>query len=147
MRDELAKLACELGIASDILFLGMIGDSRQLLDALDVFVFPSLMEGLGVALLEAMACGLPVVASRVGGIVESVEDNRSGCLLPPRDPASIAKAIAALENDPARRLQLGNAAKIRVVENFSMDAMTTRTIDLYQACLKRRVQNSEKDQD
>ncbi|HTY56928.1 MAG TPA: glycosyltransferase, partial [Candidatus Binataceae bacterium] len=67
MRDELAELARKLGIASDILFLGMIGDSRQLLDALDVFVFPSLKEGLGVAMLEAMACGLPVVASRAGG--------------------------------------------------------------------------------
>ena len=74
MRDELAKLARESGIASDTLFLGMIGDSRQLLDALDVFVFPSLKEGLGVALLEAMACGLPVVASRAGGVVDIVED-------------------------------------------------------------------------
>jgi glycosyltransferase involved in cell wall biosynthesis len=147
MRDELEKLARELGIVRDILFLGMIGDSRQLLDALDVFVFPSLKEGLGVAVLEAMACGLPVAATRVGGIVDIVEDDRTGLLLPPRDPASICNAVAALENDQARRLQLGNAAKARVAENFSMDAMTRKTIDLYQACLDRRARNAKKDRD
>jgi glycosyltransferase involved in cell wall biosynthesis len=146
MRDELTQLARELGIANDILFLGMLGDSRQLLDALDVFVFPSLKEGLGVALLEAMACGLPVVASRVGGIVDIVEDGRTGSLLPPRDPASIAEAVAALE-DKGRRLQLGNAARVRVAENFSMDAMTSKTVDLYQTCLDRRARNAKKDQD
>ena len=147
MRDELAQLARELGVVSDVLFLGMIGDSRQLLDALDVFVFPSLKEGLGVALLEAMACGLPVVASRAGGIVDILEDDRTGLLMAPRDSASLANAIAALENDAARRLRLGDTAKVRVAENFSMDAMTARTIDLYQACLTRQVRNAEEDHD
>ena len=138
MRDELARLAQELSIAGDVLFLGMIGDSRQLLDALDVFVFPSIMEGLGVALLEAMACGLPVVATGAGGVVDIVEDNRSGLLVAPRDSASIANAIEALAGDSTRRSQLGSAARVRVSEDFSMDAMTTKTIDLYRACLMRR---------
>jgi glycosyltransferase involved in cell wall biosynthesis len=113
----------------------MIGDSRQLLDALDVFVFPSLKEGLGVALLEAMACGLPVVATRAGGVVDIVEDNRSGLLVSARDPASIANAVASLANDATTRAQLGSAARTRVSENFSMDAMTKKTIDLYRDCL------------
>lgn len=143
MRDELAKLAKELGIASDTLFLGMIGDSRQLLDALDVFVFPSLEEGLGVALLEAMACGLPVVATRAGGVVDIVEDNRSGLLVSPRDPVSLANAIASLANDATRRSQLGGAARMRVSENFSMDAMTKKTIDLYRTCLARQTPSPE----
>jgi glycosyltransferase involved in cell wall biosynthesis len=143
MRKELANLAEELGIARDILFLGMVGDSRQLLVALDVFVFPSIKEGLGVALLEAMACGLPVIATRAGGIIEVVEDQLSGLLVSPRDAASIADAIASLASDAARRSQLGAAAGVRVSENFSMDAMTRKTIDLYRACLVGRAPNPE----
>ena len=138
MRDELARFALESGFGSDILFLGMVSDSRQLLDALDGFVFPSLREGLGVALLEAMACGLPVVATQVGGIVDIVEDHRSGRLVAPSDPAPIAAAIAALMSDQTLRSQLGSAATVRVRENFSMDAMTRKTIDLYRACLAGR---------
>jgi glycosyltransferase involved in cell wall biosynthesis len=138
MRDELANFAKESGIASDVLFLGMIGDARQLLDALDVFVFPSLKEGLGVALLEAMACGLPVVANRSGGVVDIIEENHNGLLVPSRDAASIAGAIGALAHAAPRRSQLGIAARRRVIEHFSMDAMSKKTIDLYRACLVRR---------
>jgi glycosyltransferase involved in cell wall biosynthesis len=138
LRDELAKLAKDSGIAGDLRFLGMIADSRQLLDALDVFVFPSLKEGLGVALLEAMACGLPVVATRAGGVVDIVEDNCSGRLVAPRDPLSIADAIDAFANNGSLRIQFGDAARVRIRENFSMDAMTTKTIDLYRACLLGR---------
>ena len=142
-REQLVKLAGELVIASDTFFLGMIGDSRQLLDALDVFVFPSLKEGLGVALLEAMACGLPVVATCAGGVIDIVENNRSGLLVSPRDPVSLANAIASLANDATWRSQLGSAARTRVSENFSMDAMTKKTIDLYRACLVRRAPSPE----
>jgi glycosyltransferase involved in cell wall biosynthesis len=138
MRDELTRFAQSSGIGSDILFLGMIGDARQLLDALDVFVFPSLSEGLGVALLEAMACGLPVVARRVGGIVDIVEDHRSGLLVTPRDATAIAEAIGALADDEERRRQIANAARVRVAENFSMDATARKTIELYRACLNRQ---------
>ncbi|HLI78816.1 MAG TPA: glycosyltransferase family 4 protein [Candidatus Binataceae bacterium] len=143
MRDDLAHLARELGIANDTLFLGMVGDTRQLLDALDLFVFPSLQEGLGVALLEAMACGLPVVATRAGGIVDAVEDHQNGLLVSPCDAAAIAAAIVDLENDASWRARLGSAARARIAENFSMDTMTQKTIDLYRACLMRRARNAE----
>jgi glycosyltransferase involved in cell wall biosynthesis len=146
MRDELSRLARQLGIADEIIFLGMVGDSRQLLDALDIFVFPSLSEGLGVALLEAMACGLPVIASRVGGVVDIVEDGRSGLLVLPGEVASIAEALAKLANDKSQQLQLGSAATVRVVENFSMDAMTRKTIDLYRDCLERQKSNAKRNQ-
>lgn len=141
-RDELRALARNLQIANHILFLGMIGDARQVLDALDLFVFPSLKEGLGVALLEAMACGLPVIASRVGGVLDSVEDGVSGVLVPPSNPEAMTAAIAALRDDPNRRLQLGRAARNRVLESFSMDAMTTKTIELYGACLLESARKS-----
>ncbi len=143
MRDQLAKLAAELGIGGHFLLLGRIGDSRELLDALDLFVFPSLKEGLGVALLEAMACGLPVVATRAGGIVDIVDDDRNGLLVPPGDSTSIANAIASLANDLPRRLQLGSAARERIGADFSMTAMTKKTIDLYRACLVRQAADPE----
>ena len=140
-RDQLAALAQKLQIANDILFLGMIGDARHLLDALDLFVFPSLKEGLGVALLEAMACGLAVIASRAGGVLDSVEDGVSGVLVPSSDAESIAAAIATLRDDLDRRLQFGKAARNRVLENFSMEAMTIKTVDLYRACLLGSARN------
>ncbi len=138
MRDELANLARDSGIANDILFLGMLADSRQLLDAIDAFVFPSLKEGLGVALLEAMACGLPVIASRAGGVIDVVEDAHNGVMVSPGDALPIANAIEALANNVARRAEFGTAARRQIVKNFSMDAMTRKTIDLYRACLARR---------
>ncbi len=142
-RDELAYLAQDKAIANDTLFLGMIADSRQLLDALDVFVFPSLKEGLGVALLEAMGCGLPVIATRAGGVIDVIEDARNGMMVAPGDAMSIADAIEALAKDAPRRAQLAAAGRLRVIENFSMDAMTRKTIDLYRACLARRAPDAQ----
>ncbi len=138
MREELAKLATELGIANDVFFLGTLSDPRQLLDALEVFVFPSLKEGLGVALLEAMACGLPVVAARAGGIVDLVEDHRSGLLVPPRDACAIAMRSHHLRATPRSARSWVPPQELESSENFSLDAMTMKTIDLYRACLARR---------
>jgi len=88
-------------------------DVRPLLAAADVFVFPSLYEAVGIALLEAMACARPVVASRTGGIPDVVEDGVSGMLTTPGDALGLARAIAALERDPERRRALGKAARAR----------------------------------
>jgi glycosyltransferase involved in cell wall biosynthesis len=138
MKDQLERHAAELGISARVAMLGMVADSRAVLDALDVFVFPSLKEGLGVAMLEAMACGLAVVASRAGGIADAVEDVRSGVLVPPGDSAAIAAAIARLADDPGLRSTLGAAARERVAADFSTGAMARKTIELYRACLSRR---------
>jgi len=138
MRADLIKLAADLGIADDTIFLSLIPDARALLDALDVFVFPSLREGLGVALLEAMGCGIPSVASRAGGIVDIIEDTRSGMLVEPRDSASLADAIATLAADGSRRASIGMAARARIEEHFSLATMTRMTIDMYRDCLLKR---------
>jgi glycosyltransferase involved in cell wall biosynthesis len=138
MRAELIKLAADLKISNDTSFLSLIPDARTLLDGLDVFVFPSLREGLGVALLEAMACGLPCIASGAGGIVDIIEDTRSGILVEPRDSKSIADAIATLALDASRRASIGTAARARIEEHFSLATMTRMTIDMYRDCLLKR---------
>lgn len=143
-RQELIALAAKLGISTQVRFLGMVEDSRSVLDALDVFLFPSLKEGLGVALLEAMACGLPVIASAAGGVPDLVAEN-SGIVVPPGDGAPIADALSELERDPQRRAALGAAARERISENFSVAAMARKTVALYRTCLAHQADREEKE--
>jgi L-malate glycosyltransferase len=141
-KEELLNWCARLGIGDLVVFLGLVEDSRTVLDALDIFVFPSRREGLGVALLEAMASGLAVVASRTGGIGEVVEDGRTGSLVGPNDASALAVAIARLAANEAMRRRLGEQARARVCEGFSMVAMARRTIELYRACLEKSVKCS-----
>lgn len=134
--DELAAEIQRCGLRGTVRMLGRVEDPRELLWALDVFVMPSLSEGLGVALLEAMACGLPAVASRVGGIADAVEDGRSGVLVRSGDAGALAEALAALLADGRRRDAMGARARARALERFSMAAMARRTVELYRACLQ-----------
>src|SRR5260370_33256383 len=92
-RDALAADAKRLGLDDAVRFLGPVDDPLELLRALDIFVMPSLYEGLGVAALEAMACGLPVLASVTGGLREAVEDGRTGLLAPPGEWSSHSPRI------------------------------------------------------
>jgi glycosyltransferase involved in cell wall biosynthesis len=112
-----------------------VEDSQPLLEALDLFVFPSLKEGLGVAMLEAMASGLTVIASASGGVVDAIEDGVSGVLVPPADAPALAAAITRLWRDEAVRRRIGAAARQRACERFSVAAMARRTMELYRACL------------
>ncbi len=116
--------------------VGRIDDPRAVLWALDIFAMPSLSEGLGVALLEAMACGLPAVASRVGGIVDAVDEGRTGRLVAPGDAHALAGALGDLSADAPARIAMGAAARARAVEHFSMASMARRTVELYRACLQ-----------
>jgi glycosyltransferase involved in cell wall biosynthesis len=136
--EELRALSAWLGLGDRVVFLGLVEDPRTVLDALDIFVFPSLREGLGVALLEAMASGLAVVASRSGGVGEVVENGSTGSLVEPGDASALAAAIARLGANDAVRRKLGERGRARVCEGFSMDAMARRTIELYRACLDKR---------
>ena len=97
-----------------------------LLDSASVFVLPSHFEALPMAVLEAMAAGLPVVATRVGGIPDAVVDGREGLLFEPRDTAALAAAIEGLLADPARRAAMGAAARRRAQETFSAEAIVPR---------------------
>ncbi len=103
----------------------------QILSHATVFVCPSLYEPLGIVNLEAMACGTAVVASRVGGIPEVVEDGQTGLLVPPDDPAALAQAIGALVADPARAARMGQAGRQRAMSEFSWNGIAEQTAALY----------------
>jgi starch synthase len=103
----------------------------QLLTHALVFVCPSVYEPLGIVNLEAMACSTAVVASRVGGIPEVVEEGVTGLLVPPDDPAALADALNALLRDAARAAAMGRAGRRRAVDEFSWDAVAVQTAALY----------------
>jgi glycosyltransferase involved in cell wall biosynthesis len=138
-RVPLEEQAPGLGLGQGVRFMGSIGDPRTLFWAIDIFVQPSVMEGLGVALLEAMACGLPAVASRAGGMAEVIEDRRNGLLVAAGDSAAIAQAIEELTGSPALRQSLGAAARNHAVKNFSLQAMAHRTLALYRSSIGRKL--------
>jgi glycosyltransferase involved in cell wall biosynthesis len=110
-----------------VMFLGGRDDMPELLAACDLVVLPSLAEALPTALIEAAAAGRPVVATRVGGAAEVVENDRTGLLVPPGDPAALAKAIEALLTDRWRANAFGEAARRLAYERFSLDLQISRT--------------------
>jgi glycosyltransferase involved in cell wall biosynthesis len=115
---QLRRRVSERGLAARVRFAGRVDDVPDYLRACDLFVFPSLFEALGIALVEAAACGLPAVASRTGGIVDVVDDGRSGLLVPPGGVEPLAAAMAALAGDPARRAAMGREARAVAVSRF-----------------------------
>jgi glycosyltransferase involved in cell wall biosynthesis len=104
---------------------------------LNAFVLPSLAEGISNTLLEAMASGLPVVATNVGGNVELVVDGETGLLVPPASPSPLAEAMADLLEHPDRALAFGVAGCERVRSQFSLEAMVGSYLALYEECLKK----------
>jgi glycosyltransferase involved in cell wall biosynthesis len=140
---ELQDLAARLGVADAVRFTGRIGDAKDLLAALDIFAMPSLKEGLGVAALEAMACGLPIIASSAGGLSETVAEERTGLLVPPGDSRGLALAITRLAAEPPLRAAMGEAARVRAVKEFALETTATKTIGIYRGCLARRRRQKE----
>lgn len=122
-RERLEALAEAKGVSRQVKILGHREDVPDLLAACDIFVMPSLWEGLPLALLEAMLAGKPVVASRTSGIPEAVNDGVDGLLTTPGDVGALASALAALLADPVRRAALGAAARSRATAAFTLDAM------------------------
>ena len=134
-RDELARVIAELGVADRVRLLGECRDVPGVLAAADVFALPSIAEGMSNTLLEAMAAGLPVVATRVGGNPELVEDGVNGRLVPIREPVALREALASYLDDPHLRAMHGKASRQRAVECFSLERMCQDYTDLYRRLL------------
>lgn len=132
-RPELEHLAHELGLGEPVRFLGQVRDVAGLLAGARLFVLSSLSEGISLTLLEAMARGLPLVVTAVGGNPEVVEDGATGLLVPARDPEKMAEALLRLQGDFSLRQQMGAAGRHRVERHFDIRRMVARYEGLYQA--------------
>jgi glycosyltransferase involved in cell wall biosynthesis len=130
-RSGLERQARELGVGGRVRFLGRRDDVPALLAAADALVLPSSAEGLPLVVLEAMAGGVPVIATSVGGTPEAVLDGETGLLVPPRDVPALARAVDALLGDPERAGRLGEAGRLRVREKFDADTSARRILGLY----------------
>jgi glycosyltransferase involved in cell wall biosynthesis len=132
LREALEHQIKDLGLERHVLLTGFRDDVAGLQKSFDLFVMSSVTEGLGSAMLDAMACNRAVVATRAGGIPEAVEDGVTGLLVPPQDEAALAKAIVRLLKDPSLRERLGGAARQRVVDAFSVEKMVSNTLAVYE---------------
>jgi glycosyltransferase involved in cell wall biosynthesis len=128
----LRERARALGIEGNCHFLGAVAEAEELLAAADLFVLPSLWEGLPIALLEAMASGLPVIAADTAGSREIVERTGAGVIVPRRDAGALADAILSLLSDRRMAEEMGIAARRAVMENYAQDVMIRRTLELYE---------------
>jgi len=143
LRAGLEAQAQRLGLQDRVRFSGFRSDIGETMAAVSISVVPSRSEGLSNVLLESMAASLPVIATRVGGTPEVVEDEQSGLLVPPRDPAALARAIGSLLSDPARATALGRAGRRRVEQLFQLSRMVGETESLYTSMLVHAGQHSE----
>jgi L-malate glycosyltransferase len=135
LREELRAQAARLGLVEHIHFLGNRSDVPDLLAASDLFALPSLWEGLSMALLEAMASGLPIVASAVSGTVQVMLPDETGLLVPPKDVPKLVEAIEQLLSNPTRAQSMGTAARQRVETEFSAEKQAGEHLALYRRLL------------
>ena len=137
-RPELEASIRALGLEDTVTLAGSRSDVPALLAAADVFVLSSRSEGAPFSILEAMAAGLPVVASNVGGVGELVVDGETGLLVPPADPGRLAEALRRVLRDAALRRRLGAAGRARAAERFDLRALQRAHLELYARELARR---------
>lgn len=130
--------ARRLGVASKTMWLGQRDDVPEILSAFDLYVLPSEEESFPLSILEAMAAGLPVVATAVGGVPECVVPDETGVLVPPGNRDALARAIIELAGDPKRRRRYGVAGRRRVVENFSPESQASAIETVFARTVRRR---------
>lgn len=136
---RMRRLSRQLHVADLVTFHGWIGthEKARLLRNASVFVHPSHSDELPVAILEALACGLPVVATRVGGIGDAVIDGENGVLVSPRRPDELARAVMRLVEDPDLRCRMGRRSRELARERFGVDRIAERLLAIYRSCLGR----------
>jgi glycosyltransferase involved in cell wall biosynthesis len=135
LREALERQAGDLGVADHILFTGFRADAGDLLATFDLFVLPSVLEGLCTTLFDAMLRGVPIVASDTGGVTEALAAGRYGALVPPADPRALADRIVAILRDKASQRAMTDGAADWVRSRFSVDKMVESTLDLYRELL------------
>ena len=135
---NLRRLARELEISTSVTFISNLFDFSTSLAAMDIFCLPSLQQGLGTIMLEAMALGRPVIATSVGGVYSVVRDNETGLAVPPSDSGRLAERILELLRDPVRARALGESGRRLVIEQFGVEQMVDQTAALYREVLAER---------
>jgi len=136
-RDKVREEIKRLSLEDTVLLLGDRSDVGEILKLMDIFVLPSRWEGLPLALLEAMASGIPVVASRVTGNTEAVLEGVTGMLVEPENPEELSRAISFLLDSPVLRKTMGAQGRKRSVENFDHGRMARETFAVYKDMIKR----------
>lgn len=134
----LQDLSSSLDINDQVVFTGYIDNIPEFLSCLDIFVVPSIAEGLSITTIEAMTAGLPVIASNTGGLPELVRHGETGLLVEPRNPQGIADAVEKLLNDPRKSEMMGRSGRNAAAIQFSSKTMIKRTCEVYGEILKNR---------
>lgn len=143
-KTEMIKMVEKLGLASQVHFLGKRADVPDLLAAMDIFVLPSHNEGFCLAVAEAMAAGLPVIVTEVGGLPEVVKHQDSGLLIPPGDAAALARGLTQLLDNPAWAHSLGVKARERVMTKFSLEHMAAQIQGIYDEAVTMKMRKGGK---
>ncbi|MEK6775501.1 MAG: glycosyltransferase family 4 protein [bacterium] len=135
LKPKLIELARKLGIEQSMVFAGFRTKIAEITSLCELCILPSFFEGMGRVLLEAGACGKPVVASRVGGIPDVIVDGVTGFLVPSGDPAALSEAVLRLMRDPGSAVKMGEAARKRINEKYDVRTMVREITGLYDTCL------------
>ena len=139
-RSTLERLIKDLGIERSVVFTGLRADMPNVYASLDVFVLPSLEEGMPMTVLEALASGLPVIATKVGAVTKLVFPNQTGILVRPREAKDLAAALISLIEDPELRVRLGQNGRSLVRNEYSSSVMSQRYLRLYEELLNEKAQ-------
>ena len=131
LRQEVEQQIEQLGLTENFVLLGFRRDVKQLLGLFDLFILPSLSEGLPNAVLEAMACSNPVVATAVNGVVEVVADGETGFLVPPQNPSRMTEAVIKMLASPEKMKGMGRKGRERVADHFSVEQQISKFEELY----------------
>jgi lipopolysaccharide heptosyltransferase II len=138
-KEELLMLARRLGLSHCVEFLGTRYDIPELISKMSVLTVPSIgEEAFGRVAIEAGACGVPVIATRIGGLVDIIENDKDGLLVPPDDPRILADAVIRILKDPALADRLARSLRIKVESEFNLDLMFARTLKVYEEALSRK---------
>jgi glycosyltransferase involved in cell wall biosynthesis len=137
LRGRLENEVIELGLEDKVIFSGFRKDIKEILSAFDIFVLPSLKEGQPIVLLEAMAIGLPIVATNIDGVKEMLVDGETGMLVKPRDYVALAKAILSLAQDKEKASRLSSHAKKLCEDNFNIDSAILQHAYIYEGLIKK----------